>query len=242
MNAADELARFTILAAQYDDARAEQLVDLGTWYEEQKRLLAGNAVALAALDDIMRERWQAIIDGTAGGVDGTLEELERLRASLLDYVKSLALRSDVSPLSPTARLDAAQGAYVDTLARAQGGDLEALREVQSAADAYLKIARELYASSPQYSAVWQSVVDQLTDLGTPATGGAEPQATALIADALPVGSPLASQADIAALRDDVGALLARLIDTTREVASGEPIVRELQRTAVAVTESARSRK
>jgi len=193
--AANELARFTILAAQYDAARATELVALERWYSEQQARVAGNSAALDALRKWFEDRWKEIIDGVGSGVEGTLSELERLRKSLKDFLAGLSLRSDLSPLSPSARLAEAQRRYEDLLRRAQGGDVEALREIQGAANEYLQLARQMFASGGSYTSIWQSIVDALGELANPPqTGGVEP--AQVVADAMPQGSPIASQEDI----------------------------------------------
>jgi hypothetical protein len=227
-DAAAQLARFTILAAQFDDERAEELVALEQWYVQQQKLFAGNSTALAALAKTFGVRWKEIVDGVAGGVDGTIDELARLRASLRDYLDKLVLR-EVSPLSPTAKLSAAQAQFQALLGRAQGGDVDALRDIQGAADAYLQIARQLYASGPEFMSVWQSVIDSLSAIAAPPASSTAPMT--VIADAMPQGSPLASQADIAILQE----LLARLIAETRAAADTQAVAtaRSAEKVAVA---------
>lgn len=165
-----ELARFTVLTAQYGDATAEQLLGLEEWYDDQKKLFNGNDTALKALADVFKQRWDAIIAGTSTGVDGAINELERLRKSIADYLKSLVL-SDLSPLTPAQKLAEAQKQYQDELAKAAAGDPAALADITKYADAYLKQARDFYASSAAYSDIFKQITDALAALaGTTSTG------------------------------------------------------------------------
>lgn len=65
--------------------------------------------------------------------------------------------SDLSPLTARERLDYARGQYSNLLDAARGGDQAALGRLAGGAQAYLREARDFYASSPAYSAVFQGV-------------------------------------------------------------------------------------
>lgn len=223
------LAQYTSIVAQYGSEYADAIYQLQQQYWQQTQLFQGNTQALSALAIWYNEQLQAILEGTAEGVTGTISELDRLRESLQDYLAGLSLRSDLSPLSPAARLAEAQRQYQDLLARAQGGDVDALRDLQGAADAYLRIAREMFASGADYTNIFQSVVDALSVLSAPPqTGGPEPRPDALIAAALPTDSRLASQDDIEWLAAQV---IAAIREGSREQA--DATVRGSERVAIA---------
>ncbi len=223
------LAQYTSIVAQYGSEYADAIYQLQQQYWQQTQLFQGNTQALSALAIWYNEQLQAILEGTAEGVTGTISELDRLRESLQDYLAGLSLRSDLSPLSPAARLAEAQRQYQDLLARSQGGDVDALRDLQGAADAYLRIAREMFASGADYTNIFQSVVDALSVLSAPPqTGGPEPRPDALIAAALPTDSRLASQDDIEWLAAQV---IAAIREGSREQA--DATVRGSERVAIA---------
>lgn len=253
-----ELARFTVLTAQYDAKRAEQLVGLEEWYRDQAKIfgggheaqvaslqtqlafftnqkaailaagrqvpeslqqsidtyeaqiaaLGGNSAALAALKTIFDEKWKAIVDGVATGVDGTIDQLAKLRQAILDYVKSLKL-SDLSPLTPAQKLAEAQRQYQDRLSQARSGNVDALGDITKFSDEYLKQLRDFYASAPAYTQAFNRVLDELTDLGTPpgsgaAAGSAHGDTFAALTSALPDGSKMMSQQDA---KDMAGAII-----------------------------------
>lgn len=223
------LAQYTSIVAQYGSEYADAIYQLQQQYWQQTQLFQGNTQALSELAQWYNEQLQIILAGTEDGVTGTISELDRLRESLQDYLAGLSLRSDLSPLSPAARLAEAQRQYQDLLARAQTGDVDALRDLQGAADAYLRIAREMFASGADYTNIFQSVVDALSMLSEPpTTGGPEPRPEALLAAALPTNSRLASQDDIEWL---AAAVIAAIRDGSREQA--EATARGSERVAIA---------
>jgi len=219
-----ELSRFTILSAQYDAARAEQLISLQDWYAQQFHIFGGdtafnkNTAALDALKIIFDQKWKSIVDGVKDGVDGAIDQLAKLREGIADYLRGLSL-SDLSPLSPLERLNQSQAAFAGELVKAQAGDLGALGDITQFAGDFLKQARDFYASAPAYTDIYTAVTEALAALaGSTPTGlplpGADAQASAAVAleSALPAGT-IASQTDIQentqAVRDN-GAILAAL--------------------------------
>lgn len=159
----DELARFTTLSAQYDAARAEQLVGLQDWYNEQKAIFAGNTDALAALDQVFQQKWDAIVNGTTDAGNGVSDALDNIVKQIRDFVASLET-SDLSTLTPTQKLSAAQDAFNKELAAAQAGDQSALQDITKYANDYLTQARAVYASSTAYTDIFNSVIDALNAL------------------------------------------------------------------------------
>lgn len=231
----NELARFTVLSAQYSAATAEQLVNLEDWYDQQKKLFNGDAETLAALDIVFKQKWDAIIKGISDGVGGSIDELAKLRKSIADYLKGLFI-SELSPLTPAQKLAEAQKQYQEELAKAAKGDPTALADITKFADEYLKAARDFYASGSQYTDIFKAITDALAKLagdaydgagnghggfdfkGGTGAGGGTTSASALndaLFHSLPgQGQQLASAADIAAatkalskvINDAIGAL------------------------------------
>lgn len=253
-----ELARFITLSAQYDDTKAEQLINLEKWYADQKKIYGGDAVLLDALAKIFAKKWDDIIKGTADGVDGTQDQLDRLRKSIADYLQSLQL-SSLSPLTPAQKLAEAQAQYQDALAKAAAGDPTALADITKFADNYLKQARDFYASSPLYAEIFKQITDALATLaGTTPTGlpgphgpgpesGGPPQGTnpnaltnadALTAALPSVGNRLVSADDLKKATDALGKLIA---DALAAVANANTednaqVVDELKSTAIKIVD------
>jgi lambda family phage tail tape measure protein len=195
---AGKLADFTVLTAQYGSAMATQLLALEDWYSSQKTALAGNAEALGALAGIFKDKWNAIIAGTSTGVSNTIAALQKIA----DYLKSLQI-STISPLTPLQKLSTAGSAFESDFTKAQGGDATALGNITADADAYLKLARDAYASSQTYTDIFNRVTQELAGLAGTDTSGQPRVVTSdpfpALTGALPSnGSKLASQADLAA--------------------------------------------
>lgn len=89
------------------------------------------------------------------------EALKQAKVSLGQYMDGLLLNSNLSPLSPMEQLDEARRQFFALVAAARGGDLGALQQLQGASQAYLTIARQDFASSPQYVAIFKQVYDAL---------------------------------------------------------------------------------
>lgn len=188
--AAAQLARFTILSAQYDESRAEQLVELEEWFEGMKVAIGNSPEALAALQKVFDEKWQAIIDGTAAGVEGTLSQFQKLQQGIREFLDSLRL-SDISPLTPLQKLTEAKAQYDELLGKAQGGDLDALAKITDAAREYLELARKY--SPAGYPDVFNAVTSALEQLAT--MQQPSQNADAALVAVLPTGSKLMSADD-----------------------------------------------
>lgn len=83
---------------------------------------------------------------------------------LREYVQGLR-SSDLSPLTMAEKVAEAAGHYQRTLSAAQGGDEEALRNLQSVSSTYLDLARQFYASNQAYTDIFNSVTGALDGLG-----------------------------------------------------------------------------
>lgn len=84
--------------------------------------------------------------------------------SLRNYVDGLKLGS-LSPLTTGEKLSEAAKQYADTLAKAAGGDEAAMGSLQGISSSYLELARQYYASSGDYTKIFNSVTGALDALG-----------------------------------------------------------------------------
>ncbi|KUL94327.1 hypothetical protein DK26_15045 [Bosea sp. WAO] len=85
--------------------------------------------------------------------------------NLRQFVDNMRAGND-SPLSPEARLAAAQSQYNAQLALAQGGNRDAINGLTGYASSLLDAAKGFYASSPAFQAIFEQVAAQLTALPT----------------------------------------------------------------------------
>lgn len=127
---------------------------------------------------------------------------EAARANLSTFMQGLLGNASLSTFSPGERLELARAEYEKMLTQAQGGNTQAIQGLQGSANAYLQLARELFASSPQYAKIFETVFNQI--------GGVAGKGAPKLEDALPTNGRLASQGDIqeltAAIRDYLTAL------------------------------------
>ena len=110
----------------------------------------------AAIEDTQKTRITAL------QAEGLVAK--RIASSLTDAVARLKL-SDLSPLTNKARLDFAQSEYQSTLAAAQGGDLTAAGNLGSVGQAYLTEASKFFASSSDYTNIFNNTEASLAALG-----------------------------------------------------------------------------
>lgn len=178
--------------------------------------LGGNAVSILNQMLAAYQTWQQSLSGgattigTTVGAVGDLGDaanaaafaLFQAKQGLADYLVGLRSGS-LSPASPMERLDAARVNWESILKLAQGGDAGAISQLAGATDAYLQIARELFASSSQFVDIFNRVY--AADAGVAGVPG---DWQSSLVSALPQSSPMASQADIQALTGAIREYLA----------------------------------
>lgn len=168
-----------------------------------------------------------------------------------EYAKSLLLGPQ-STLSPEARLAEAQRQYQELVAKASGGDADALSKLSGSTDAYLEAAKQYYGSGSQYQSIFDGVKTAMEGLG--AMSAPDPDSIQSHIDALREAQEAQlealreSQADaVDALREQQGEQLDALreklndqIDLMREQQSEAlDVIREAQADAIeAMRESA----
>lgn len=137
---------------------------------------AGELWSLVDGSGDMEERLQAaqelktLIERTAQtelqAIRNQLQVAEQMLAvgkQLKAYVDSLKL-GNLSALSPSEQMGEALRQYNDTLRKAQAGDQDAQKNLQSAADAYLSLAQQYDPGS--YAQIFETVVSQLDAFGS----------------------------------------------------------------------------
>ncbi|MGE0358933.1 MAG: phage tail length tape measure family protein [Burkholderiales bacterium] len=172
------VANATGTAADTITESAQQITDAQRALNEE---LGYSGIPLA--ERIRREQ-QKIVDAKMG---------------LQDYLGGLLLNPGTSPLTLDQRLGEAGSQFERLLAAAQGGDLGAINDVQGAFSSYLDLARQRYGSSGAYNAIFTQGFDALRGIA-----GGGPTWQTSFQTALPIGSTLASSADIASLGSDLG--------------------------------------
>lgn len=91
-----------------------------------------------------------------------LDDIVGARSGLRGFMDGLLLDQNLTVLTPQERLAEAQRQYESVLQLAMGGDLGAAGRLGGAADTYLQIARELFASSSGYVDIFNRVTGQVS--------------------------------------------------------------------------------
>lgn len=118
------------------------------------------AAQLAERFNIIRDFNKAANDNYKQSLEQAQDYIARFTRSIQEYLDGLRAGSD-SPLSPQARLAAAQSQYNTQLGLAQGGDREALDGITGYASDLLDAAKGFYASSSGFQSIFQQIQDQL---------------------------------------------------------------------------------
>lgn len=166
--------------------------------EEARAALANNTNP--ALELSLIQRVQTAVEARYSSELARLQQLKTLG----DYAKGLTL-SDLSTATPAARLIAARNTYLTDLDKARGGDQDAIGRLQGEADAYLKEARSYYASSAEYTKIFEGVRSDLGTLGATAAQDIENLQDSTVAE-------------LQGLQGKVTDLLQPLIDTASATA------------------------
>jgi Ca2+-binding EF-hand superfamily protein len=160
------------VATNDNDTLAGQLAayDRQAWREREAEMKAGGeaikdleAALQAERLNIIRDFNQQAIDEQKRVADEVKSFLERLSRQIKEYTDGLRAGSE-SPLSPQARLAAAQSQYNSQLVLAQGGDRDALNSITSYSTDLLDAAKAYFASSSGYQDIFSGVIDQLEAL------------------------------------------------------------------------------
>lgn len=104
-----------------------------------------------------------IIDDAADSAKELAKNFADLAADLRKAARDLLL-SNVSPLTPKQRFAEAQRQFQEAVGKARGGDIEAARRLPELANTLLEEARKVFKSSPQFTAIFESVRQTLLDV------------------------------------------------------------------------------
>ena len=191
---AGNLALFTSLQAQYGGF-ADQMYTLELWRQAQITAANGNAATLLLIEQSYNERRNAILQG------GLQQGLSAISRTLQDWINGLLLNQQLTTLNPAQQLMEARRQYEQALV---SGDAS---RITSSADAYLRIARDYFASSQAYTDIYNAVIAQVRALiagggtGTPPPpfdpgggAGVSPRPTGAIGGGTPSGGANATAA------------------------------------------------
>lgn len=137
----EQLASMGLLVGQLDLVKA-RISDLTSTLTGQIEDMIGQAKSAASMT---RQQANAV---------------RQLAASLRETMQSL-LVGDLSPLDPAEKLAATQTEFLRLYALAQKGDADAIGKLGAAGTDLLEAARGMYASGPQYAAIFDQVQEAL---------------------------------------------------------------------------------
>lgn len=150
---------------------------VNTWMDVGDAIGAANDAA-ETLANTLESELKSIIDindATTNRYEQELQYIDRIR----DYVDSLLLNDQLSPLTNKEQLIEAQSQFQTQLSAARAGDTDALQNITQYADAYLQNARTYYASGGDYSNIFKFVTDSLSGLDVTPANAASPDAAAI---------------------------------------------------------------
>lgn len=188
----------------------DQLIKLQEQRLKDAQLIGADIVEIEKLH--MLERQKLIEQQTGFSVQAIKDFLQQLR------------QSDLSPLSPAAKLTESGNAFFEALNKARQGDYNAANQLTELASPYLEAAQSYYAGNEQYVAIFNTVEDALQQF----VSTVESNNGSLSGAIMQVGnaqiyelqqlrfqfqdlqaSYADSQAEIAGLRQDINLLLSR---------------------------------
>lgn len=111
--------------------------------------------------DAVNERIRALRD-EASELERTVSRLTGFSSELRDFIKTLVLDDSLSTLSDREMLNEAEKQYRDIAMRAAGGDEDAQRQLTSASERYLSLAREFFGPSSAYADIFNEVKAEMT--------------------------------------------------------------------------------
>lgn len=176
-------------------------------YQSEQVALA-EQIHRAAMD-----RYDAELEALERSVAAT-REMAQSSLDLRRYVEGLRT-GDLSPLTMGQKLAEAASNYQSTLARAQGGDMDARAQLSSVSDTYLKLSQGYYAgASTDYSEIFRAVTSSIDGLAQPTRSTEELLSDIRTADATYNTAALdiarRAQSDLAVIKSVTDARLAEV--------------------------------
>lgn len=164
-----------------NDPKGAQLINtiLGTYAQMQQG--TGAPAAASAVSN-----FTSGVDAAAAAAAQLAVALAQAKTGLGDYLSSLLVDKNLSPLSPLEQQEQARLTWVKDLQAASAGDVGAYQRLQGDASSLLGLARQNYGSSSQYVDLFKVVFDQMSilsgtpDFNTRMLKSSESQATTLV--------------------------------------------------------------
>ena len=211
-----DLARVTVLTAQYGEETGSAIFELEKWYEEQQKLIGNNQTALLALQQMYEDRRSEILEESVREITQARDEMRRWRAGLMG--------AD-SPLTNQQRLDAAVERYnaARSAAFATGAGSAEFAEYRAGAEAIMRETASFYGrASLESISIFERILQESGLLSGELTNEqaiSDPYVD--YGDPIPVLQSIqqATTEGTAALRTDVGTMQAEIVNVKEEIAA-----------------------
>lgn len=138
---------------------------LKTITAEVQALIDGAGLTGEAFDELITQfpELAGAVHEAVSAIEEEMSRINQVAGDIVGYVNNL-LTGSGSTLSPTDRLAAAQATFGSQLALAQGGNLDAQANITKHADDLLTAARAMFASGPEFQAIFDQITEQLLAL------------------------------------------------------------------------------
>lgn len=145
---------------QQQVARRQQMQDL---YDQGFLAQGSQDQVLSALEAQEIRATLLQFSDAVNGATASLEQLREAQDRIGEFARGL-LTSNLSPLSPEARLNQTGSVFAAGLASARGGNYGALQTITDQAAAYLENAQQFFGSTEQYANIFTQVQQALAEL------------------------------------------------------------------------------
>ncbi|MDP2410351.1 MAG: phage tail length tape measure family protein [Pseudolabrys sp.] len=130
---------------------AEQSLVAESFLLQAQQIIDGASLVGSAFDDLIEQfpDLAGVLSQSAGALDAFAKDID-------EFLTGLKIGT-LTTLSPSQRLAAAQSSYETTLGKAADGDTHAMGALTGVAETLLTVARDNYASSPEYARIFDRV-------------------------------------------------------------------------------------
>jgi len=200
---ASQVGSFTDLLGQ--GSIEDQLSNIGNLEKAYNAQYNAELVRLNSAQDVAQNAYNEQVAQINDKYQLELDVYNSIRQTLESLKQSAddLLLSDLSTLTNEQKFNEAQSQYNSTLSLAKTGDADALGQLSGISNAYLQEAQGFYASSGDYSNIFDQVHGALSGLGSQSISAPQKQAS-------PVHPSIASHND--AIRELQGSTVESLLE------------------------------
>lgn len=160
-----ELEKAQLLVAIEELRLAQERLGLELSVIDNLAELAGKIAALEFTPPKVPDapRFTDAVDNTARELDRLREAFARAKDGIREFLAQMGL-GEFGGVAPREALAFAEQRFTETLRKARGGDLAAFEAITGTAQDYLRLGRQVFASSPEFQRIFDLVQSSLTGL------------------------------------------------------------------------------